>query len=148
MAWLLCNFLMFWYENDGAWLGLLGTGDYQHNMNRIYCKVFDCWPTIAQLLGRIKKLKITESIHLTQILFIREGIIWRNEGGSGQKLWKFTTKYSTPPLLCNSSFCPFSMWNLDQILHPMAVLKSDRRDDSKAPPTCSIWWNFGWDNWG
>ena len=58
------------------------------------------------------------------------------------------SNYSTPPLLCNSSFCPFSMWNLDQILHPMAVLKSARRDDCKAPPTYSIWWNFGWDIWG
>jgi len=57
-------------------------------------------------------------------------------------------KYSTPPLLCNSGFCPFSMWNLDQIWHPMAVLKSAHCDDSKTPPTCLNWWSFGWDIWG
>ena len=55
--------------------------------------------------------------------------------------------YSTPPLLCDSSFCSFSMWNLDQ-RHPMGVLKSAHHYDSKTPPTCSIWWSFGWDIWG
>ena len=67
--------------------------------------------------------------------------------------WKSVTSlldtlYSTPPLLCNSIFCPFSMGNLDQILYPMAVLKFACRDDCKAPPTYSIWWNFGRDIWG
>ena len=57
-------------------------------------------------------------------------------------------KYSTEILFCDSSFCPFSMWNLDQIWQPMAVLKSAHRDDSETPPTCLIWWSFGWDIWG
>ena len=57
-------------------------------------------------------------------------------------------KYSTPPLEWDTSFCPFSMWNLDQIWHPMGVLKSAHHDDSKTPPTCLIWWSFGWDIWG
>ena len=56
--------------------------------------------------------------------------------------------YSAPPLLCHSGFCPFSMWNLHQIWNPMTVLKSARHEDSETPPTCSIWWSFGWDIWG
>ena len=27
-------------------------------------------------------------------------------------------------------------------------LKSAVCDDSQTPPTCSIWWSFGWDIWG
>ena len=54
--------------------------------------------------------------------------------------------YSTPPLLCDSSFCSFSMWNLHQIWNPITVLKSARHKDSKTPPTCSCS-SFGWDIW-
>ena len=45
-------------------------------------------------------------------------------------------------------FYTFSMWNIDQICHPMAVLKYACRDNSKAPTKCLIWWSFGWDIWG
>ena len=65
------------------------------------------------------------------------------------KNWKAEAKiifiYSAPPLLCNSGFCHFSLWNLDQIWNPMTVLKSACHEDFKTPPTCSIWWSFGWD---
>ena len=39
--------------------------------------------------------------------------------------------YSKPPLEWDTSFCPFSVWNLDQIWHPMGVLKSACRDNLK-----------------
>ena len=51
-------------------------------------------------------------------------------------------KYSLLPLLCNSGFCPFFRWNLDQIWNPMTVLKSAHHNDFKIPPTCSIWWRY------
>ena len=52
-------------------------------------------------------------------------------------------KYIVPPLLCNSDFSPFSMCNLHQIWNPPTVFKSARHEDSKTPPTCSIWWRSG-----
>ena len=45
-------------------------------------------------------------------------------------------------------FLPFFYRNLNQILQPMAVLKSALRDHYKAPPTCSIGLHFGHDIWG
>ena len=35
------------------------------------------------------------------------------------------------------------MWNPHQIWNPMTVLKSACHEDSKTPPTCSIWWRSG-----
>ena len=52
------------------------------------------------------------------------------------------------PSLWDTSFYFFSMWNLDQIWHPMAVSKSAHHDDSKTLSTCLIWWSFGWEIWG
>ena len=56
--------------------------------------------------------------------------------------------YSTPPLLWDTSFYTFSLLNLHQIKNPMVVFKSAHHEDSKTPPTCLIWWSFGWDIWG
>ena len=36
-------------------------------------------------------------------------------------------------------------WILGQIELPMIVLESAHHEDSETPPTCLIWWSFGWD---
>ena len=42
-------------------------------------------------------------------------------------------------------FSTFSPSNLGQSGYPRTVLKSAHHEDSKTPPTCLIWWGFGWD---
>ena len=93
---------------------------------------------MSLIIWLVKFQPLVSSInHVTEELFAKEFLTAH-----------VSEVYITPPLLCNSGFCPFSMWNLDQIWHPMAVLKSAHCDDSKTPPTCLIWWSFGWDIWG
>ena len=42
-------------------------------------------------------------------------------------------------------FSLFSPSNLVQIGYPRTVFKSACQGDCKTPPTCLIWWSFGWD---
>ena len=37
------------------------------------------------------------------------------------------------------------LWKLGQIGHPKIVLDSAHQGDYETPPTCLIWWSFGWD---
>ena len=57
-------------------------------------------------------------------------------------------RYSLHSSVCNKTFAMFSPWSLGQIGLPMTVLESAGHEDSKTPPTCFIWWSFGWEIWG
>ena len=56
--------------------------------------------------------------------------------------------YSLRGTVCNKTFSMFSPWILGQIGLSMTVLEFACHEDSKTPPTCLIWWSFGWDIWG
>ena len=61
------------------------------------------------------------------------------------KKWLISIQILYPRFRMQQGISVFSPWILCQIGHQMTVLESAPHEDSKTPPTCLIWWSFGWD---